>query len=319
MIKQKRYLWFVGLVLLAAMAACRLSGTPTATPVPTPIPTLVGGGQDEVTAVSPSLPTPIATFTPVQATAVPDASTDTPATATTPATAVATATTVAQATAAATAVPVGSVFGPGQQDQVTLEPGGFKSYSVQGVQFQPLLFFAETANDGDLLLATVAGENPAITSLDAITPLAEADFSPAARPEVMIYSPDADGLYTLVVGNQGPAVAETAVYLFDTATDSPLATHYRDETLAAGASKSYAVQSNGGRPVIAFVDPQDQSDLVLRFKDAAGSVLTEANFSGPGSAETAFVLPLRTTDYIIEISAATGGAATFTLVVVALE
>ncbi len=319
MTKQKRYLWFVELVLLAAMVACRLSGTPTATPVPTPIPTVVGGEQDGVTAVAPIPPTPIATFTPVEATAVSDAPTDIPATMTAPATSTTAATAVAQATEEATAVPVGSVFGPGQQDQVTLEPGGFKTYSVQGTQFQPLLFFAETADEGDLLLATVAGENPTITSLSGLVSQAEADFSPAARPEVLLYSPDADGVYTLVVGNQGPAVAETAVYLFDTATDTPLATHYRGETLAAGASKSYPVQSRGARPVVAFADPQDQSDLVLRFKDAAGSVLTEANFSGSGSAETAFVLPMRVTDYTIEVSTANGGAATFTLVVVVLE
>ncbi|MCB8988562.1 MAG: hypothetical protein H6661_12530 [Ardenticatenaceae bacterium] len=47
--------------------------------------------------------------------------------------------------------------------------------------------------------------------------------------------------------------------------------------------------------------------------------MNEANYSGPGSPEAAFVLPLRTTDYTIEISTANGGAAAYTLIVFPLE
>jgi hypothetical protein len=317
MMKRTSLLWLILPWLLLTMA-CRLTGeTP---PAATPIPLLPPPDQIE-TAVSPP---PDPTDLPAPLPPTPEAAETAVATATAASLPTSTATRAALLTptlaaAPATAVPqTGDFFGPGQQDRTTLEPGGFRQYNVLGVQFQPLLFFAETADNANLLLAVVA-EGAAPGSLADLRPLAQADFSPAARPEILIYSPDADGPYRLIVGNQGPARGETAVYVFDAATDTPLATHYRGEALAAGENKQFAASSNGGRPVIAFVDPLDQSDLVLRIKDASGNVLTEANFSGPGSAESAFVLPLRATDYVIEVGEVNGRSATFTLVVVRLD
>jgi hypothetical protein len=321
--KRASLLWLILPWLLLALA-CRLTGETL--PEATPIPLLPPPDQVETTLVPPSDPTLPPSPLP------PDPAETAEATALAPGTPVATPTSppsptatgaapsgTASATTAPTAVPqTGDFFGPGQQDRTTLEPGGFRLYNVLGAQFQPLLFFAETADDANLLLATIA-EDAAPGSLADIRPLAQADFSPAARPEILIYSPDADGPYRLLVGNQGPARGETAVYVFDAATDAPLATHYRGESLAPGENKQYAARSNGGRPVIAFVDPLDQSDLVLRIKDANGAVLTEANFSGPGSAESAFVLPLRATDYVIEVGEVNGRSATFTLVVIRLD
>ncbi len=317
--------WLI-LPWLLLVLACRLTGvTP---PEATPIPLLPPPDQIETTLVPPPDPTlppsPLppdptetAEATSIATPIIPPSPTATGAAPTAMASATASAT--ATATAPPTAVPqTGDFFGPGQQDRTTLEPGGFRLYDVLGVQFQPLLFFAETADNANLLLATIV-EDAAPGSLADLQPLAQADFSPAARPEILIYSPDADGPYRLLVGNQGPARGETAVYVFDAATDAPLATHYRGESLAAGENKQYAARSNGGRPVIAFVDPLDQSDLVLRIRDANGALLTEANFSGPGSAESAFVLPLRATDYVIEVGEVNGRSATFTLVVVRLD
>jgi hypothetical protein len=321
MMKKSVLFWALIPLLLAALA-CNFSGEtpPTATPIPLlSLPGETTEAAEPPTAVStasslslPATSTPLPSPEAATATAVSgDPTTPTAVPATLPPTA---------AAAGTTAVPqTGDFFSPGQQDRPTIEPGGFRQYSVQGQQFQPFLFFAETASDADLLLATIAGTAPFSGRLADLQPLAQADFSPAARPEVLIYSPDADTAYSLIVGNKGPARGETAVYLFDAVTDAPLATHYRGETLAAGQSKSFPAQSNGGRPVIAFVDPLDQSDLVLRIKDAAGSVLTEANFSGPGSAEAVFVLPLRTTDYVIEVGEVNGRSASFTLVVVRLN
>lgn len=323
MMKRTSLLWLI-LPWLLLTLACRLTGetAPTATPIP-----LLPPPNQMETAVSPPLdPTPPPSPLPLVPEEVETTAPTTPvATATTPSQPTPTTTSAAPLTptlaaAPATAVPQTSdFFGPGQQDRTTLEPGGFRQYNVLGVQFQPLLFFAETADNANLLLAVVAEAAAPATNLADLRPLAQADFSPAARPEILIYSPDADGPYSLIVGNQGPARGETAVYVFDAATDTPLATHYRGESLAAGESKQYAVRSNGGRPVIAFVDPLDQSNLVLRIKDAGGNVLTEANFSGPGSAESAFVLPLRATDYVIEVGEVNGRSATFTLVVVRLD
>jgi len=313
MFKRQMARFWLGFWILAGLSlACNFSGDPTATAVPTPIPTqvVIEGGETAVLPTAIPLPTD---------TAVPPAATDT-AVAQPTATATETPETAAVDTAASpTPAMVGTavrLFGPGQQDSFALEPGGVKTYPIHGVRFQPMFVFAEASGEADLRLA-MAGET-AVNDPAAATPLTEANFNPAGRPEVMVFSPDADGLYTLIVGNKGSGAGETAVYLFDEATDTPLATHYRGETLAAGQTKSFAVQSNGGRPVVAFAVPRDQSDLVLKFVEA-GSIANEANYSGPGSAEAAFVLPLRTTDYTIEISAANGGAAAFTLIVVVLE
>ena len=312
--------WFGLCVLLGLTLACNFAGSPT--PAQTPIPTRaeVTGGE---TAVLPTaIPLPTETAVPVTVTDAATAVSVPTAEATTAETMTATppaATSGPAASGSPTPAMVGTavrLFGPGQQDSFILEPGGIKPYPIQGVRFQPLFVFAEASGEVDLRLA-VAGET-AVADPAAATPLAEADFNPAGRPEVMVFSPDNDGLYTLIVGNKGSGAGETAVYLFDEATDTPLATHYRGETLAAGQTKRYTVQSNGGRPIVAFAQPLDRSDLVLKFIEA-GSTANEANYSGPGSAEAAFVLPLRTTDYTIEISTANGGAAAFTLIVVPLE
>ncbi|MBK8988875.1 MAG: hypothetical protein IPM39_22850 [Chloroflexi bacterium] len=309
MMPRKSVVWLALFSLVGLTLACNFSGTPTATAVPTPIPTQAAAQEGSPAVLPTAIPLPTDTAVPATATAAATATAVPPATATErPATG-----------GLATAVPptpamVGTavrLFGPGQQDVSRLEPGASKSYTIQGSKFQPLFVFAEASGEADVALAVAA-------SADGARPLTEANFSPAGRPEVLVFSPDNDGLFSLIVANQGSGAGETAVYVFDEATDTPLATHYRGETLTAGQSKSYTVQSNGGRPVVAFAEPLDQSDLVLKFFEA-GSIANEANFSGPGSAEAAFVLPLRTTEYTIEISTANGGAATFTLIVVKLE
>ncbi|MCB8988561.1 MAG: hypothetical protein H6661_12525 [Ardenticatenaceae bacterium] len=40
----------------------------------------------------------------------------------------------------------------------------------------------------------------------------------------MVFTPEADGVYTLIIGNQGCGAGKRAVYLFDEATDTPIAT-----------------------------------------------------------------------------------------------
>ncbi len=320
MMQRKIAIWFGLFSLMGLVLACNFSATPTATPIPTPIPTraVMEGG---VTAVPPTvvlLPTNTAVSAATPATAVPTPEqAATKAQPTTRAQPTASLSEVVQPTPAMVGTAV-HLFGPGQQDKFTLAAGAFKTYTIQGVKFQPLFVFAETTGEANLILKAAAGTDTAVSNPAAAAPLAEADFSPAGRPEVLVFSPDADGFYTLIVGNQGSGAGETAVFLFDANTDTPLATHYRGESLAAGQTKSFTAQSNDGRPVVAFAQPLDQSDLVLKFIEA-GSIANEANYSGPGSAEAAFVLPLRATNYTIEISTADGGAASFTLIVVPLE
>ncbi len=71
--------------------------------------------------------------------------------------------------------------------------------------------------------------------------------------------------------------------------------------LAAGETAQFQVESRGGRPVLIFVDPVDQSDISVTMTTADGQTVADANYSGPGSAEAAFVLPLETTRYTVTV------------------
>jgi hypothetical protein len=211
-----------------------------------------------------------------------------------------------------------SFFGPGQQDGASLAAGGSIAYLVQGQAFQPLILFVEPTNELNVALAAYRGNVAGQTTPEGVTPLASADNTLAGRQEILVLSPEVNGVYTLVVraaAGEGAFIA----HLFDLTTPAPGVVVQQPDLLAAGEEKLYSVTSNGPRPVIAVADPTDQSDLALDILDVNGEVLTTANFSGPGGVETAYVLPLGATTYTIRVREANGGAADFQVAVIALE
>jgi hypothetical protein len=211
-----------------------------------------------------------------------------------------------------------SFFGPGQQDGASLADGSAMTYLVQGTAFQPLILFVEPTNELNVALSAYRGDVSNQTTPEGVTPLASADNTLAGRPEILVLSPEVNGVYTLVVraaAGEGSFIA----HLFDLTTPAPGVVVQQPDTLATGGEKSYNVTSNGPRPVIAVADPTDQSDLALDILSADGTVLTTANFSGPGGVETAYVLPLGTTTYTIRVREANGGASEFQIAVIALE
>ncbi len=211
-----------------------------------------------------------------------------------------------------------SLFAPGQQDGASLAAGGSTAYLVDGRRFQPLILFVEPTNELDVALAAYVGDQTGQTTPEGITPPAAADNALAGRPEILVLSPEADGLYTLVVR----AVAgegSFAAHLYDLTTPAPGVAVQQPDTLAAGTEKVYSVTSRGARPVIAVADPTDQSDIALDILGVDGTLLTTANFSGPGGVETAYVLPLGTTAYSVKVREANGGPAAFQILVVTLE
>lgn len=211
-----------------------------------------------------------------------------------------------------------SLFAPGQQDGGSLAAGGAMAYLVDARRFQPLILFVEPTNELNVGLAAYVGDQTGQTTPEGITPPAAADNALAGRPEILVLSPEADGLYTLVIR----AVAgegSFAAHLFDLTTPAPGVAVQQPDMLAAGEEKSYAVTSRGARPVIAVADPTDQSDLALDILDANGTLLTTANFSGPGGVETAYVLPLGATAYTVKVREANGGPAAYQILVITLE
>lgn len=211
-----------------------------------------------------------------------------------------------------------SIFGPGQQDGATLAAGGSMAYLVDGRAFQPLILFVEPSSELDVALAAYRGDVTGQTTPEGVTPAASADNALAGRSEILVLSPEFNQVYTLVVRAAAGEGSFTA-HLFDLTTPAPGVAIQQPDTLAAGQEKTYTVTSNGPRPVIAVADPTDQSDLALDVLGADGTVLTTANFSGPGGVETAYVLPLGATAYTVRVREANGGAAAFQIVVIALE
>ena len=219
--------------------------------------------------------------------------------------------------ASPTAAPSGELFAPGQVDGATLAAGGATSYLVQGRRFAPVILFVEPENLLDVALAAYSGDLSGQTTPAGVA-LASADNALAGRPEILVLSPESDGLFTFVV-RAASGEGNFTAHLFDLTTPAPGVAIQQADTLAAGTEKVYSVTSRGARPVIVVVDPTDESDLALDVIGADNALLTTANYGGPGGAETAYVLPLGTATYAIKIREANSGAAAFQILVIAME
>ena len=315
---------------LLGLAACdRTPDTPDATLpppptaateallLPTPIsdPTALATSIFATVAVATATESALAT---VVATATAEPPTDEPPTsepATVPPTAEASPTPAPPAESPTTAA--GNLFAPGQVDGATLAAGGAVSYLVEGRRFAPIILFVEPENTLDVALAAYSGDLSGQTT-PAVTALAAADNALAGRPEILVLSPESDGLFTFVVratSGEGDFVA----HLFDLTTPAPGVVIQQPDMLAAGTEKVYTVTSRGARPVIVVIDPTDQSDVALDVMGADNALLTTANYGGPGGAETAYVLPLGTVSYSIKIREVNGGAAAYQILVIAME
>ncbi|MBE2224969.1 MAG: hypothetical protein IAF02_25745 [Anaerolineae bacterium] len=292
----KRPFLFLILLLIMTSLACGLVSTPT--PEPTPIPTItlapvvvvvteapVETASDEIaTAVLPTVTVEnvemvVPTEEPTVETVEPEIETPLP-------------------------VVDGEVLGPGQQDSRTLTGGGEETYLIDGVKFMPRFVFAETADEIDLLL-----------SVDGT----EANFSGPGGSEVLVFTADDNGRFDLTIRNESEASGEYILYLYDAAQAVPGAVHQPNVALVAGTTAQFQVESRGGRPVLIFVDPIDQSDISVTIATAEGQTIADANYSGPGSAEAAFVLPLETTRYTVSVKEINNAPSQINVLLVPLE
>lgn len=331
----KHYALLLTFALALLGAACdRTPNAPDATLPPPPtvttealiLPTPIGDATDATTVFATAAPTNTApALAAAAATATDEPPTDEPPTAVPPTDEPATdepatAAPTAEATPTAAAPPTaatGNLFAPGQVDGATLAAGEAMSYLVQGRRFTPIILFVEPRNELDVALAAYSGDLSGQTTPE-VTALVAADSALAGRPEILVLSPESDGLFTFVV-RATSGEGSFAAHLFDLTTPAPGVTIQQSDTLAAGTEKVYSVTSRGARPVIAVVDPADQSDLALDVIGADSALLTTANYSGPGGAETAYVLPLGTASYSIKIREVNGGPAAYQILVITME
>lgn len=301
-----------GLLLLAA---CRQQPAPLPTPLP-PAPTEQTPAQPQATLLPEEATDAPATAAPGE-TEAPAAATATPAPAET---AAATTEAVTPTTEAAAATPTitppavadGELLAPGQRAAGMLSADSADTFPFAATRFQSQLFFLETADDLDAALQIYPGEAPV-----GGEPAAEASQSSAGGPEIWVFTPQETGPHTAVV-EAAAGEGAYALYLFDAATAAPQAAVQQSGTLAAGETNSYAATSRGGRPVIVFVDPTDQSDLSIEVRNAAGETVADANFAGAGSAEALYVLPRQTTEYTVRIAEASGAPSNYNIKIITL-
>ena len=324
--KQYALLLTLALALVGSAACDRMPGEtdeslpPVTTPtevllLPTPITDATAAATTVfATAEVPATAAPsVTTEPPTDEPATDEPPTDEPATAAPSPTAAQLPTDAASPTAA----PSGELFAPGQVDGATLAAGGAMSYLVQGRRFMPVILFVEPQNPLDVALAAYSGDLSGQTTPAGVA-LASADNALAGRPEILVLSPESDGLFTFVV-RAASGEGNFTAHLFDLTTPAPGVVIQQADTLAAGTEKVYSVTSRGARPLIVVVDPTDQSDLALDVIGADNALLTTANYGGPGGAETAYVLPLGTASYSIKIREVNGGAAAFQILVITME
>ena len=324
--KQYALLLTLALALVGSAACDRMPGEtdeslpPVTTPtevllLPTPITDATAAATTVfATAEVPATAAPsVTTEPPTDEPATDEPPTDEPATAAPSPTAAQLPTDAASPTAA----PSGELFAPGQVDGATLAGGGATSYLVQGRRFAPVILFVEPQNPLDVALAAYSGDLSGQTTPAGVA-LASADNALAGRPEILVLSPESDGLFTCVV-RAASGEGNFTAHLFDLTTPAPGVVIQQADTLAAGTEKVYSVTSRGARPLIVVVDPTDESDLALDVIGTDNALLTTANYGGPGGAETAYVLPLGTATYAIKIREANSGAAAFQILVIAME
>jgi len=292
----KKLVLLLGLTFLAS--ACGGVGAAVPTPTLLPIPTREEAAA--VTAVASPSPIPPA-VTLELATAVPELA----VTAAAAPTAEPTETTLPTPTEAPAEIPTTQPELVVEPVTVTLVDGGQSIFTFDGARFKPWLFFVEASEGLDTAVAIYAVPVNDDTDLTTLTAKATADFTGAGLPELVVFTPDSDGEFSLVVTGTGEGTAVIQ------SVDSRIATTLN--TLAAEEIYQGASYSNLAAPSYIFVIPVDEADLALRAVALDGKQIAEADFGGSRSAEALFVLPPLAAGFNFEILEVNGVAAEYHL------
>ena len=318
---------------LLALVACDRAPVPQPSGTLSPTPSLtIAATESPASTPTAEITTPTATIVAQTATPLPTPTSLPPtATATLSPTAEPSPTPAATATLSPTLSPTASptvqpvtpaTFAPGQRDTGALAPGEFNVYTFNAAALEPVLIFVETDGRLDIAVAVYAATVTPATDLAALTPLAQADTNVGGGPEILTFVPNAAGAYSLVLrANEatGDETGEYTIYLFDMATTTAAVAVRETNTLAAAAVNTYTVQSNGSRPLLLWLNPAGQADLIGRVIDESGDVIVEGNFGGPGAVESVYVLPRQTTTYTVEVLEAGSAAATYDIMIATLD
>lgn len=292
----KKFVLLMSLFFL--VSGCGDAGTavPTATLLPQPT-------QEALVVISPSAIPPTVTLAPATAVPEPEAAATEIPTAEPTATAVPAPT--ESPTESPTEVPATQPELAADLITMTLAEGERGVFTFAGTRFEPWLFFVEASEDLDTAVAIYPGAIDEDTDLTTLTTEATADFAGSGIPELVVFTPDSDGEFSLVVTAVGEGTAVIHVIDSRTATSTT--------TLAAGIVNQSSSFTKESPATYIFVVPVGQADLALRAVTLDGEQIAEANFGGPRSAEALFVLPPQAAGFNFEISEASGAAAEYHL------
>lgn len=266
------------------------------------------------TSVPTSTPTPLPSETPV----VQFASTDTP-----------TATSLPKLLPTSTSTPI-TPLESGLPFAGELGPDEFRIHLVDTLEGRTVYSMLRLKPELDGRIAAYQGSLPEIASDEGISvqdvlisefPEREADFNGEGLPELIAFRPQTDEAYTLLVTAEGTTEGTFPyrLYTFDLETASPHVVNGSTITLPAGGTQSFQVSSNGGKPVAVFARPATTGGNVKVAINGANGSIIEADFGGPNSFESAYVLPVRTTSYSIDITNVGGSDGSFEILIVALQ
>lgn len=285
------------------------------------------GGEESLT--SETLPTPaaVAVIPSATPTLVP---TNTPIPTTTP---IPTNTATSVVQFAPTSTPTGSptprptlipYVAPGSAVADVLEVGQARVFSIDVTRREPLYLMTEGADDLDLALAvydfdtitTAAESNEPLGNLLATNaPDKLVEFNGPGLPELLMYTPDRDGTFSIGVGGVDGTAGPFRLYVFDPITQTRHTSFAGVETVPAGGTRQYNINSFGKRPVAIFARPLDRNDVAIAIKNPDGSQISRANFGGTGTAEITFYKPGGSVPLIIEIQDVGGRGGRYQLII----
>ncbi len=211
----------------------------------------------------------------------------------------------------------------------TIGPSEFRIHLVEGIEDQTIYAAVRVKPGVDAGLLVFEGDIAELAKdakksvqdlLISASAEREANFNGPGLMETMAFTPSADGPITLVVTSTADSEGLYRLYVFDKATASANVVYNQTVELAAEQTTSVAATSNGGKPVVAFMNPLDPAlDSKIVLKRDNGSVITEANYVGPGLHESAFAQPLITSVYTVDLINVGSATGLFEIIVIAMQ
>lgn len=208
-------------------------------------------------------------------------------------------------------------------------PSEFRVHLIDGVADQTIYAIVRVKPEVDAGLLIFDGNVAELAKeeqqsvqdlLISKTPNRVADFSGQGFMEVIAYTPRETGPISLVVTSADGNEGLYRLYVFDQGTSSANIVFNQTVQLDSGQVTTVGATSNGAKPVVAFINPlAAELDGQIMIKNSAGNVLIEANFAGPGSYESTFVLPVTTTGFQVDLSNISGTTGLFEILVLAIQ